>query len=542
MDFVIKSNSASNVPTVLSLKGEILQSCSEFSTFTPQKKNPFMTPAIIITVLISYFSVLVAMSFWTSRNSDSDSFFTGNKQSPWYLVAFGMIGTSLSGVTFISVPGKVLTESMAYFQIVLGYILGYIVIAKVLMPLYYKMNLVSIYEYLLDRFGTVSYKTGAGFFILSRTLGSAIRLYLATFVLQLFLFEDLGVPYWVTAFTTIALIWIYTFKGGVKTIVYTDAFQTVFLISSVVLCTVVIANTCHVDLVGLFHKITATNSTSGASMTKIFFFEDPNSTLYFPKQFFGGMFLAIAMTGLDQDLMQKNLTCKSLKDAQKNMYSFTTILVFVNFLFLLLGGALYVFAGEKGVDLPILKGAVVTDHVFPTLALGSFGTLAGVFFLLGITASSYASADSALTALTTGFCIDFLNFSKRSEGSRKKYRLFVHLGFSLLFFLIIIFTQQYIENHPKNDLIGAILKIAGYTYGPLLGLFSFGILSKRKLRERIVPFICIASPFLCYYLSLQSAHWWGGYKFGNELLILNGLITFIGLYLISYHPNKTRSN
>lgn len=492
-----------------------------------------MTPFLIITILVAYFSVLILISVLTSKNANTDTFFTGNKQSPWYLVAFGMIGASLSGVTFISVPGKILIESMAYFQIVLGYVLGYLVIAKVLMPLYYKMNLVSIYEYLLDRFGIVSYKTGAAFFILSRTLGSAIRLYLATFVLQLFLFEDLGVPYWATALTTVALIWVYTFKGGIKTIVYTDTFQTLFLISAVVICTIVIANALDVDLVGLFNKIGSTKSITGNSMTKIFFFEDYNSKIYFPKQFFGGMFLAIAMTGLDQDLMQKNLTCKSLKDAQKNMYSFTTVLVFVNFLFLILGGALYVFANEKGIALPSIKGAIVTDHVFPTLALGSFGTIAGVFFLLGITASSYASADSALAALTTGFCIDFLNFEKRDEKQKKRYKLYVHIGFSLLFLLIILGTKAYIENHPGSDLIGTILTIASYTYGPLLGLFSFGIFTNRKPREIFVPFICLASPLLCYFISSKSEKYLGGYLFGNELLIFNGLLTFLGLYFVS---------
>lgn len=494
-----------------------------------------MSSTLIITVLVAYFALLIFISIRTSRNSTSDSFFTGNRQSPWYLVAFGMIGTSLSGVTFISVPGKVLVESMAYFQIVLGYIVGYVVIAKVLMPLYYKMNLVSIYEYLLDRFGNTSYKTGAAFFIVSRTLGSAIRLYLATFVLHLFLFQELGVPYFITALTTIALIWVYTFKGGVKTIVYTDAFQTIFLISAVALCVVVIANSLDVNFLGLFDLIRSTKTEAGNSMTKIFFFEDSNSPLFFPKQFIGGMFLAIAMTGLDQDLMQKNLTCKSLKDAQKNMYSFTAILVVVNFLFLLLGGAMYVFATKNGIELP-----TKTDDVFPTLALGKFGTLAGVFFLLGITASSYASADSALTALTTGFCIDFLNFAKREETQKKRYKLAVHIGFSVLFLLIILGTQKYVESNPKGDLISTILKLASFTYGPLLGLFSFGIFTKRITKERLVPVICILSPILCYWISINSVAWFGGYIFGNELLIINGIFTFVGLWSISKRKSEAK--
>ena len=374
-----------------------------------------MSTTLIITILVCYFLVLIGISILTSRKATSETFFTGDRQSPWYLVAFGMIGASLSGVTFISVPGKVINDGMAYFQVVLGYVLGYIVIAQLLMPLYYRLNVTSIYEYLEKRLGFISYKTGAAFFILSRTLGSAIRLYLATIVLQLFLFEGLGVPYWVTACITILLIWVYTFKGGIKTIVYTDTFQTFFLVSSVIICTVIVAQTLNVDLIGLWDKISQSKTSTGHSLSRIFVLDDSNAKNYFFKHFFGGMFLAIAMTGLDQDLMQKNLTCKNIKEAQKNMYSFTVVLVATNFLFLILGGALYVYANSKGVDLPLK-----TDHTFPTLALTEFGTLAGIFFLLGITASSYASADSALAALTTGFCIDFLNFKNKEEKSNPK--------------------------------------------------------------------------------------------------------------------------
>ena len=444
-----------------------------------------------------------------------------------------MIGASLSGVTFISVPGKVFSEGMAYYQIVLGYVLGYVVIAQILMPLYYRLNVTSIYEYLSKRFGIVSYKTGASFFILSRTLGSATRLYLATIVLQLFLFQDLGVPYWLTAVITVALIWVYTFKGGIKTIVYTDTFQTFFLISAVVICTIIISQALHVDIFGLFDKISATSAANGESMSKIFYFDDPLAKTYFPKQFFGGMFLAIAMTGLDQDLMQKNLTCRTIKDAQKNMYSFTAVLVVTNFLFLLLGGALFVYAASKGVALPMAGDKVITDHVFPTLALNNFGTIAGIFFLLGITASSYASADSALAALTTGFCIDFLNFNKREEKQKQRLKLIVHIGFSVLFLLIILGTKSYVDSNPDTDLIGLILTIAGYTYGPLLGLFSFGIFTKRKLMEIGVPLVCIAVPLICYWLDKNSTELFNGYNFGYELLIVNGLLTFLGLWIIS---------
>ncbi len=495
-----------------------------------------MTPGLIITILAIYFAVLIIISVITSRGANSDTFFTGNRQNKWYLVAFGMIGTSLSGVTFISVPGTVVNDGMGYYQVVLGYILGYVVIAQVLMPLYYRLQVTSIYQYLEERFGTVSYKTGASFFMLSRTLGSAIRLFLATEVLHLFLFGPMQVPYWVTAVVTLLLIWIYTFKGGIKTIVITDAFQTIFLISSVIICTIIIAKVLHVDFVGLYDKITAATTTNGHSMSKILFFDDPNSKLFFPKHFFGGMFIAIAMTGLDQDMMQKNLSCKNLRDAQKNMYSFTTILVITNFLFLLLGGALYVYAMETGAELPMKEGKIITDHVFPSLALSDFGLVAGIFFLLGITASSYASADSALTALTTGFCIDFLNFSRREEKQRQRLKLIVHIGFSVLFLLIILGTRWYVQNNPGTDLIGLILTLAGYTYGPLLGLFFFGILTQRKLNEWLVPFVCLLIPVLCYVLDKNSVDWFNGYRFGYEMLILNGILTFAGLYLISHQP------
>lgn len=489
-----------------------------------------MSTTLIISILIAYFGVLFLISYLTSRNANTTTFFTGNKQSPWYLVAFGMIGASLSGVTFISVPGAVINEGMAYFQIVLGYVIGYLVIAKVLMPIYYRLNLVSIYEYLLDRFGIVSYKTGAAFFILSRTLGSAMRLYLATVVLQLFLFEPLGVEYWVTAVVTVLLIWIYTFKGGIKTIVYTDTFQTFFLISAVVICAVIIADSLDISFFSLYDEVSKM-SNNEISLGKIFFFDDVNAKIYFPKQFFGGMFLAIAMTGLDQDLMQKNLTCRNLKDAQKNMYTFTTILVFVNFLFLVLGGAMYLYAQKEGVDLPLNgDGKIITDRVFPTLAFNEFGTLAGVFFLLGITASSYASSDSALAALTTGFCIDFLNFHKRtSEKEKNRLKLFTHIGFSVLFLVIILITYAL----QADALIGIILKVASYTYGPLLGLFAFGILTRRQLYDRWVPVICLIVPVCCYMLDMNSVNWLNGYNFGFELLILNGLLTFIGLSVIS---------
>lgn len=489
-----------------------------------------MSKELIIGVLIGYFAILIAIAWFTSRNADADAFFTGNRQSPWYLVAFGMIGASLSGVTFISVPGKVVGDGFHYFQVVLGYVLGYLVIAKLLMPLYYRLNVTSIYEYLNLRLGKTAYKTGAAFFILSRTLGSAIRLYLATLVLQLFIFGPMGVAYWITALITVALIWIYTFKGGIKTIVYTDTFQTFFLVSSVIICVYVIATKLHFSFPELFQAIKSTKTATGHSMGEVFQFADPLAKNYFFKHFFGGMFLTIAMTGLDQDLMQKNLTCKNINEAQKNMYSFTVILVATNFLFLLVGGAMYVFAAKNQLTLP-----EATDHVFPTLALSNqFGSIAGIFFLLGITASSYASADSALAALTTGFCIDFLNFKEKDEAVKKRQQLLVHIGFSILFLLIIIGTKAYVDSHKGTDLISLILSVASYTYGPLLGLFAFGMFTKRTVNSAILlPLICVAVPIACFYLDKFAPQLLNGYNFGFELLILNGLLTFSLLILNS---------
>lgn len=491
-----------------------------------------MSALLVASLLIGYFGILIFIAIITSRNATSETFFTGNRSSKWYLVAFGMIGTSLSGVTFISVPGKVHVDGMAYFQVVLGYILGYIVIAQLLMPLYYRLNLTSIYEFLDKRFGIVSYKTGASFFILSRTLGSAMRLYLATFVLQKFLFDGLGVPYVVTAIITVLLIWVYTFKGGIKTIIYTDTFQTVFLIGAVILSVFIISSNLDLSISELYSKISQQSNQLGSSMTKVFFLDDYKSPIYFPKYFFGGMFIAIAMTGLDQDMMQKNLTCRNIGDAQKNMYSFTTIMVVVNFFFLLLGGALYVYSDTLGITLPMIDGKIVTDDVYPTLAFEHLGLAVGILFLLGILASSYASSDSALTALTTAFCIDFLNFNKREEAEKKKLKFIVHIGFSLVFLLIALGTKWYMDSGGK-DLIDVILKVASYTYGPLLGLFFFGIFTKRKTTEILVPFISVAAPLLCLFIASNSKEWLNGYVFSYEILILNGLLTYGLLYLTS---------
>jgi Na+/proline symporter len=477
-----------------------------------------MSPLLVLTVMVIYFSALIIISIITSRGATTDTFFTANRQSPWYLVAFGMIGASLSGITFVSVPGNVGKTGFGYFQVVLGYILGYAVIMTVLMPLYYRLNLVSIYTYLEKRFDRCSYKTGAAFFLLSRTVGSSLRLCLSATVLQLFLFDAWNVPFYITVVITIFLIWIYTFKGGIKTIVWTDTFQTTFLVSSVIICVYLIADRLGLSLTEMV------NTVYVSDLSKVFYLDDVNHPLYFPKQFFGGAFIAIAMTGLDQDLMQKNLTCRNLPEAQKNMFWLTASIVVVNLLFLTLGALLYIYSAERNISLPTFS-----DELFPRLALGEFGLIAGIFFLLGIIASSYASADSALAALTTSFCIDFLDFKSKPEEVKRKQKNIVHIGFSVLFLIIILVFKELNE----RALIDAVLNVASYTYGPLLGLFAFGLLTKRQVIDRLVPIVCILAPCVSFVLSSNSVDWFGGYKFSFEILLVNGLLTMAGLWTIS---------
>ncbi|GAB3641068.1 sodium:solute symporter [Spirosoma arcticum] len=476
-----------------------------------------MNTTVALVILIAYFGMLITVSFYTARGADTTTFFTANRQSPWWLVAFGMIGTSLSGVTFISVPGAVGKIGFSYFQVVLGYIIGYIVIGTVLMPLYYRLNLISIYGYLEKRFGFWSYKTGAGFFLLARTVGSAVRLYVAAGVLQIALFNGLGVPFEVSVLITIALIWVYTFKGGVKTIILTDSLQTIFLITAVVLTIVLISQ----ELGLSFGQLVQTVQDDPNSQI---FFWDKNDPKNFYKQFISGAFIAIVMTGLDQDLMQKNLTCKNIGEAQKNMFWFTTTLVVVNFLFLSLGVLLYVFAQREGIAIPAR-----TDDLYPLLALNHLGLVVAITFLLGITAATYASADSALTALTTSFCVDFMNVERRPEVERSRIKHIVHIGFSLLFYVVILIFRQV----NSKEVITAVFDIAGYTYGPLLGLYAFGMFNKRPVMDRAVPFICLASPVLTYIVNENSAAWFGGYQFGFERLLLNGLFTYAGLWAVS---------
>ncbi|MBS1951910.1 MAG: Sodium/iodide co-transporter [Cytophagales bacterium] len=477
-----------------------------------------MSPFFISSIILIYFAALITISYFTSKGADSNTFFTANRQSPWYLVAFGMIGSSLSGVTFVSVPGAVGKVNFAYFQVVLGYLAGYVVIITILMPLYYKLKVVSIYTYLEQRFDSWSHKTGAAVFLVSRSMASSLRLFLAASILQLFLFDAWNIPFYATVLITIALIWIYTFKGGVKTIIWTDTFQTIFLVGAVIITVWQIS----IKLNFSFSEMVNAIHTRGYS--KIFILDSAKEALYFPKQFLGGMFITIAMTGLDQELMQKNLTCKTLGDAQKNMFWFSITLVIVNLLFLTLGALLYIYCEQKGIAIP--KNS---DDLFPMLAFNELGLLVGVLFLLGITASSYASADSALAGLTTSFCIDFLNFKAKEEKTKQRQKFIVHLSFSALFLIIILIFKEV----NQKSLIDAVLKVAGYTYGPLLGLFAFGIFTTRNVNGKFVPAICILAPLLSYLLSTYSEKWFNGYQMSYEVIIIDGLITFLGLWLIS---------
>ncbi|SNS57639.1 Na+/proline symporter [Belliella buryatensis] len=480
--------------------------------------KPSMDSNLVLIVITSYFALLFLISWLTSRKISQDTFFTGDRQSPWFLVAFGMIGASLSGVTFISVPGEVGNTNFNYFQVVMGYTLGYFVIAKVLLPLYYRLNLVSIYSYLNDRFGFWSYKTGAFFFILSRTLGSSIRVFLVAGVLQLILFDQWGIPFWVSVLITVGLIWLYTHRGGIKTVVWTDTLQTFFMLLAVVSSIYLIGK----DL-GLVRISDYVGSVVSDQRSEIFNWDWRSGQNFF-KQFISGAFITIVMTGLDQDMMQKNLTCKNIGDAQKNMFWFTIILVIVNLLFLSLGILLYLYAETKGISIPSR-----TDDLYPLLATTEFAAIAGVIFVLGITAAAYSSADSTLTALTTSFCYDFLEIEKNIPKDRQtRVRKIVHLAFTALMFVVILMFRWIND----QSVINAVFIIAGYTYGPLLGLYAFGLFTKFKVKDQFVPYLAIAAPILTYLISKNSEKLLGGYKFGFEALILNGLLMFIGLYLL----------
>ncbi|GAA4276483.1 sodium:solute symporter [Aquimarina mytili] len=476
-----------------------------------------MQPTHILLLIAAYFGVLILISYFTGKNADNDAFFKANRQSPWYVVAFGMIGASLSGVTFISVPGWIEASQFSYMQVVFGYILGYTIIGTVLLPLYYKLNLTSIYTYLEERFGNYSYKTGASFFLLSRVVGASFRLFLVANVLQAILFDALGVPFWVTVIITILLIWLYTFKSGIKTIVWTDTLQTLFMLIAVGVAIYYVSDDLGITGSNLLGHVL------DSDLSKMFFFEDFKSANYFWKQFFSGAFIAIVMTGLDQDMMQKNLTCRSLKDAQKNMFWFTIVLTIVNFIFLGLGLLLTQYASQNGID-------AHKDQLFPVIATQSgLGFGIAVFFVLGLIAAAYSSADSALTSLTTSFSIDILDIEKKYSAQEQiKTRKKIHVLFSFILVLVIIAFKYIIKD---ESVIAKLFVFAGYTYGPLLGLYAFGLFTKLNVRDNLVPVIAIVSPILSYIISDNSATWFG-FEFGFFILILNGLLTFLGLILI----------
>ncbi len=483
-----------------------------------------MPPIILLCFLIGYFGLLIIISYFTSRgSSDNSTFFIANRSSKWYFVAFGMIGTALSGVTFISVPGAVAHSSFGYFQFVLGNAVGFILIATVLLPLYYRIHLISIYTYLEQRFGYWSYRSGAMIFLISRTIGSAFRLYLVSIVLQKFIFDAWNIPFWVTVLICLMLIWLYTYKGGLKTIIITDTLQTVFLLSSVVLSIWFISRSLHLDLAQTFETV------KNSSYSKIFFWEDfLGNKNHFIKQFLGGIFVTIAMTGLDQDLMQKNLSCKNIGEAQKNMLTFTTVFVIINLFFLSVGALLYQYAAANGIDAAALK---TPDHLFPEIALNHLSIVPAVVFMLGLTAATFATTDSALTALTTSFCVDFLGFNKKENHNDAKLirtRHTVHIVFSFIMLLVIL-VFRVINN---DSVVNAIFKAAGYTYGPLLGLFVFGMATKRAVADRLVPFICILSPAISFIIDSNSVAWMH-YSIGFELIVINGLITYLCLLVTS---------
>ncbi len=496
-----------------------------------------MSPFVLFSFVIGYFAILLAVAWYTSRNSNNESFFIGNRNSNWMLVAFGMIGTSLSGVTFVSVPGGVAGGNFYYFQVVLGYLVGYMVIAFVLIPLYYRMNLTSIYTYLEKRFGINAHKAGAFFFIVSRVFGATARLYLVISVLQIFIFNKLGIPFYVTSIVILLLILLYTFEGGVKTIIYTDTLQTTGMLVGLVVCIIVISKALGTDFGGVWSMM------SDKGYTKVFNW-DVNSPSYIWKHIVGGMFIAIAMTGLDQEMMQKNISVKTLKDSQKNIMTFTTVIMIVNFLFLILGGVLYLYAGSKGI-------AVKGDDLFPTIALSdAFSGTIGIIFIIALISALFPSVDGAITSLTSCFCIDILGLNKSdaTEKQKKRTRLKVHFTFAFVFFLMVLLFKWI------NDklIIDFILKFAGITYGPLLGLFAFGILTRRKLKENLIWPVCIIAPLLALGIDMLSSPAWyeaklhlslglndlstsifHGYKIGNELILINGILTFLGLWLIS---------
>ncbi len=475
-----------------------------------------MNPTIILSCIAAYFLLLFVISYITGKNDSNDTFFLGNRNSPWFVIAYGMIGTTLSGITFISVPGWVASSQFSYMQMVLGFFCGYFIISRILLPLYYKLELTSIYTYLRDRFGNSSYKTGSSFFLLSRTIGASFRLFLIATVLQFAVFESWNIPFYITVIITISLIWLYTYRSGMKTIIWTDTLQTTFMLSTVIIIAYTLMQKMDLNFSSVITLI------SDSDYSKTFFFDDWTDKKYFFKQFFSGMFMAIVMTGLDQDQMQKNLSCRNLKDAQKNMTVFSTILIFVDLIFLSLGALLYIYSDTFNIMPPDNA-----DMLFPNIALNSgLPVYVGVLFIIGIIAAAYSSADSALTSLTTAFCVDIIEFEKQDPKQQIKTRKFVHLIISFVLLCVILIFNAIND----QSVIKSLFTVAGYTYGPLLGMFSFGLFTNFKVKDRFVPIIAVISPVICYILNLYI-------PFGFELLILNGFITFMGMYLIKIKIN-----
>jgi Na+/proline symporter len=495
-----------------------------------------MSPLLIISCIGLYFGGLMLIAYLTSRNTTADSYFLGNKASPWYAVAFGMIGDSLSGVTYISVPGKVGAGHFSYLQLVMGYFVGYFIISKILLPIYYKMNLISIYTYLETRFGKHTQKTGAFFFILSRILGASGRLYLAAGVIQFFVFDrltNIHIPFWLSVSVILALMLLYTYKGGIKTLVWTDTFQSLFLVLGVVLSIAVIIHKMDIG----FGKAVSNVMSSEYSQT---FFWDWKKSNFFFKEFIGGIFIAVAMTGLDQNMMQKNLSCKSLGEAQKNIFWFSIVMVIVNVFFLSLGVLLYQYYQSSGIEMPmnVETGKIITDKVFPNLALNHLGMMAGLIFIIGLTAATFSSADSVLTTLTTSTYVDMLEYDRNtilSEKEKARRRTIIHIGFAVLMWMVIIVFD--ILN--QRAIIDTILMIAGYTYGPLLGLFAIGLFTKMSLNDKLVPVICVLAPVITYLLANYIVKPMTSYEIGNELIILNAGITILGLLFVRNQTAKT---
>ena len=482
-----------------------------------------LSPEIILITVLSYFAILTLISYLTSKEDNNKVFFNANNNSNWLVVAFGMVGASLSGVTFISVPGWVDESQFTYFQVVLGYLIGYLVVASVLLPIYYRLGLTSIYEYLDERFGKNSYFVGSIFFLISRILGASFRLFLVAIVFQEFIFDSMKIPFEITVIFSILLIWLYTKKGGIKTIVWTDIIQTTFMILAVILSIVYINKSLDWSILEFF------SSSELKEYNKIFVTDNFLERNFFWKSFVGGAFVTICMTGLDQDMMQKNLTCKNIVEAKKNMIVFSFILTFVTFLFILLGALLYIYAKRNNIDVPLMNGSMNSDLLFPKIALeGGLGQFVGITFILGLIAAAYSSADSALTSLTTSFCIDILKINKLSSESQIKVRKQTHIWMSLTLILVVI-SYRYILD---RNVIDSLLTVAQYTYGPLLGLFAFGIFTKFKIDDKKVYYVVIMNMILIIILGNIPSSLIGGYFIGYELLPINGLLNFIGLYLI----------